>query len=265
MAMPEFEIVADRGAATEAPENTIAAFEAAAEQGADAVELDVRLTSDHVPVVHHFYNLGSRASASGPIFAFTWEQLRQVRLGGADDASVPPEHIPSLDEVLTRFGGRLGLEIHMQGPEPEAPVIVGGLLQQHRHIWGAVEVTSYEPAVLLEIQRVCPGLATDLLFPRSESWKTPDIEQYEAVQCGRMARATAVHIHPSQLSAAMVRAVRAQGIEVHAWDVNDENALGLVAELGIPRLNTDNLRQALAFRARFTQARRGAGISGVGD
>ena len=249
--MQKFEIVAHRGAATDAPENTIAAFEWAAEQGADALELDVRLTSDHVPVVHHFYNLGSHASASGPIFAFTWEQLRQVRLGGADDASVPPEHIPSLDEVLATLGGRLGLEIHMQGPEPESPVIVGGLLQHHRRIWDAVEVTSYEPAALWEIQRVCPGLATDLLFPRSESWKTPEIEQYEAVQYGRMARARAVHIHPSQLSAAMVQAVRAQGIEVHAWDVNDKNALGLVAELGIPRLDTDNLRQALAFRARL--------------
>jgi glycerophosphoryl diester phosphodiesterase len=63
-----------------------------------------------------------------------------------------------------------------------------------------------------------------------------------------MARARAVHIHPSQLSAAMVRAARAEGIEVHAWDVNDEHSLELVAELGIPRLDTDNLNQALAFR-----------------
>lgn len=246
--MRRFEVVAHRGAAPHAPENTLAAFEWAAEQGADAVELDVRLTSDHVPVVHHFYNLGPDASASGPIFAFTWEQLRNVRLGGAKDASARPERIPSLDEVLASLGGRVGLEIHMQGPEPESPVIVGGLLLQHRQIWDAIEVTSYEPAALLEIQRACPGLATDLLFPRSESWKTPEIEQYEAVQCGRMARARAVHIHPSQLSAAMVQAVRAQGMEVHAWDVNDEHALALVAELGIPRLDTDNLRQALAFR-----------------
>jgi glycerophosphoryl diester phosphodiesterase len=246
--MPRFEIVAHRGVATNVPENTIAAFERAVEMGADAVELDVRLTSDHVPVVHHFYNLGSHASASGPIFAFTWEQLQKVRLGGADDACVPSEHVPSLDEVLARLGGRLGLEIHLQGPEPESPVIVGDLLQQHRRIWDVVEVTSYEAAALLEIQRVCPGLATDLLFPRSESWKTPEIEQYEVVQCGRMARARAVHIHPSQLSAATVRAVRAQGIEVHAWDVNDEHSLELVAELGIPRLDTDDLGQALAFR-----------------
>ena len=45
-------IIAHRGASGSAPENTLAAFELAASQGADAIELDVRLTADGVPVVH---------------------------------------------------------------------------------------------------------------------------------------------------------------------------------------------------------------------
>ncbi|MBN1218885.1 MAG: glycerophosphodiester phosphodiesterase [Anaerolineae bacterium] len=53
-----FEIVAHRGAPTEvAPENTIPAFQRAIDLGADAVELDVRLTADHVPVVYHYFYL----------------------------------------------------------------------------------------------------------------------------------------------------------------------------------------------------------------
>ena len=51
--MNRFEIVAHRGIPTEAPENTLASFQRAIELGADAVELDVRLTSDKVPVVFH--------------------------------------------------------------------------------------------------------------------------------------------------------------------------------------------------------------------
>jgi len=243
------EIVAHRGAATQVPENTIAAFERALELGADAIEFDVRLTSDRVPVVHHFYKLGSNASASGTIFSFTWDQLQQVRLRGADDSTVSPQRIPSLNEVLSSLGRRIGLEIHLQGPEPESPIIVGNALLRYRDIWDAVEVTSYEPASLLEMRRVCPGIATDLLYPRSESWKTPEILEYEAIQYGRMARARAVHLHPSQLSARLVKAVREQGMEVHAWDVNDQQSLGLITDLGIPRLDTDYLEDALAFRA----------------
>lgn len=246
--MSPFEVVAHRGAAIGAVENTISAFEQALELGADAIEFDVRLTGDFVPVIHHFYNLGSNASASGTIFSLTWEQLRQVRLRGAGEPALPPERIPALEEVLTNLGGKIGLEIHLQGPEPESPIVVGDLLQRYRDIWDTIEVTSYEPAALLEMRRVCPGLATDLLYPRSEPWKTSEIVQHEAIQYGRMAQARAVHLHPSQLTAGLVNAVRERGMQVHAWDVNDAQSLGLVAELGIPRLDTDLLEEALAFR-----------------
>jgi glycerophosphoryl diester phosphodiesterase len=55
--MNHFEIVAHRGISTEAPENTMASFRKAIELGADAVELDVRLPADKIPVVYHYYYL----------------------------------------------------------------------------------------------------------------------------------------------------------------------------------------------------------------
>ena len=51
------EVVAHRGVAEHAPENTLPAFLRALAVGADAVELDVRLTRDRVPVVYHYYYL----------------------------------------------------------------------------------------------------------------------------------------------------------------------------------------------------------------
>lgn len=246
--MQELQIVAHRGVTTDAPENTIAAFERAAELGADAVELDVRLTSDHVPVVYHYYYLESNSYTSGAIFEFTWEQLQQVELRSTSNPDAVGR-IPALAQILDLFGGRIGLEIHLQGPEPEAPSLTGAILRQYRSIWSTIEVTSYDPALLLSIRQDCPGLAIDLLLPRSEAWMRSDVVQHEAIQYARLAHARAVHLHPSQLSAALVKAIQEHGIEIHAWDVNDESSLGIVADLGIPRLDTDNLRQALAFRA----------------
>jgi glycerophosphoryl diester phosphodiesterase len=247
--MSELQIVAHRGAATDAPENTIAAFERAIDLGADAVELDVRLTSDHVPVVYHYYYLENNSSASGAIFGFTWEQLQQVELRSKSGAG-KTGRISALAEILEKFGGRIGLEIDMKGPEPEAPTIIAAVLRGYKGMWHTLEVTSYDPALLLSMQEECPGLATDLLMPRSEAWMRPDVVQHEAIQYARLAHARAVHLHPSQLSPALVAAVREQGIEVHAWDVNDQQSLELVADLGIPRLDTDNLGQALAFRGK---------------
>ena len=246
--MNHFEIVAHRGIPSEAPENTIASFQRAIELGLDAVELDVRLTADRIPIVFHNVHLQDNTSASGVIFEYTWEQLREVKVYCPSDPGVPAGHISTLFEILELFGGRLGLEIEIKGPEPEAPEAIGQVLNHFRPAWDSIEMTSSEPAFLLAIQDVCPGITADLLFPRSEGWMTPDVVQYQAIHFSRLARARAVHLHPTQLSETIVAALRQHGIETHAWEVNDEPSLMTVARLGIPRLCTDLPRQALVFR-----------------
>ncbi len=244
--MPWFEIVAHRGVPTDVPENTMAGFQRALELGADAVEMDVRLTRDGVPVLFHNFYLQGRTNASGPVFALTWDELRRLELTGGDSADSC--RIPALREVLEAFAGRLGLEIELKGPEPEVAEIVASELQPFRHLWETMEVTSYEPALLLAMGRLCPGLAIDLLQRRSEDWMGLDVVEHVAIQSGRLAGARAVHLHPTQLSPQVVGAVRAAGMDVHSWDVNDADSLRLMLELDIPKFDTDNLRLALDFR-----------------
>jgi glycerophosphoryl diester phosphodiesterase len=246
--MTPFEIVAHRGVTLDAPENTIAAFQRAVELGADAVELDVRLTADKIPVVYHYYYLHENTSVSGAIFNYSQAQLRDVRVFSANNPAADEGRISTLEEILAMFSGKIGFEIEIKGPEPESPEIIGAILNRFKDFWDSFEVTSYHPALLLDIQRVCPGITVDLLFPRSESWMKLDVVQYQALHLARLARARAVHLHPSQLSAEVVQAVRSGGVEIHAWDVNDESSLEIVAEYGIPRICTDDFKQALAFR-----------------
>jgi glycerophosphoryl diester phosphodiesterase len=246
--MNDFEIVAHRGIPTETPENTIASFQRAIELGADAVELDVRLTSDKVPVVFHYFYLQETTSTSGAIFNFTFEQLRVVDVLCKNNLAAPAGHISTLPEILETIGGKIGLEIEIKGPEPEAPGIIGDVLLKFKNLWNSIEVTSYEPALLLAIQKICPGITVDLLFPRSESWMKQDVVQYQAIHYSRLAHARAVHLHPTQLSESVVSGLRQQGIEIHAWDVNDEQSLEIVTNYDIPRLCTDEFKRALAFR-----------------
>jgi glycerophosphoryl diester phosphodiesterase len=249
--MKPFEIVAHRGVTLDAPENTIAAFQRAVELGADAVELDVRLTADKIPVVYHYYYLHANTSAAGVIFNYSLAQLRDVRVFCANNPAADDGRISTLEEILAMFSGKISFEIEIKGPEPESPEIIGAVLSRFKGYWDAFEITSYEPALLLEIQRVCPGITVDLLFPRSENWMKLDVVQYQALHLARLARARAVHLHPSQLSAGVVQAVRSGGIEIHAWDVNDESSLETVAKYGIPRICTDEFEQALAFRGKI--------------
>ena len=132
--MNDFEIVAHRGIPTEAPENTIASFQRAIELGADAVELDVRLTSDKVPVVFHYFYLQETTSTSGAVFNFTFEQLRVVDVLCKNNLAAPAGHISTLLEILETIGGKIGLEIEIKGPEPEAPEIIGKVLLGHKKL-----------------------------------------------------------------------------------------------------------------------------------
>jgi glycerophosphoryl diester phosphodiesterase len=234
------EIVAHRGAPGEWPENTLPAFERAIALGADNVELDVRLSRDGVPVVYHWTYLQELTTLSGPVFDYTASELRQAVFVGENGRFPTTCFIPTLDQLLAALGGRIGLEIELKGPEPEAAQQAAAVLLRNKGLWERIEVTSYE---------ACPGLATDLLFPRSEPWMGLDVVAYNAAQMGRLARATAVHLHPTQLFPQVVDRVRASGMAVHAWDVNDAAALQIAFDLGIPRLCTDRLQQALDFRA----------------
>lgn len=249
--MTPFEIVAHRGAPVGVPENTMPAFERAVDLGADGIELDVRLTKDRVPVVFHKFYLDEGTTVSGPIFEYTFDELRNVEVLGKGRDSPTAHRIPTLQEVLEAFGGRIGFEIEIKGPEAESSEIVGSVLLGFRRLWETIEVTSYEPMLLANIGRRCPGLATDLLFPLSEDWMGLDVVTYLAIHRAGLAGARGVHLHPTQLSPEVVATVHSSGLEVHAWDVNDEESLSRVAELGIPRFDTDEVQLALEFRTRW--------------
>jgi glycerophosphoryl diester phosphodiesterase len=245
--MTHFEIVAHRGVTDQAPENTIAAFQRAVELGADAIELDVRLTADKIPVVYHYYYLDENTSASGPIFTWTLEQLRNVSVYNKEDRTIAGP-ISTLAEVLESFAGKIGLEIEIKGPELEAPEIIGNLLNDYKSAWKTMEITSFEPVMLLTVQRTCPGIPADFLYPRSEEWMKLDVVPYEAVHYSRLAKARAVHLHPTQLTESVVQTIRNYGVEIHAWDVNDIQSLELITKLNIARMCTDNCQLALNYR-----------------
>lgn len=95
------EIIAHRGASFDAPENTVAAVLEAWAQGADAVELDLRLTRDGRLVIFHDRSLRRITRVPGVIGQMTWAQVRRLDAGGWKDPKWAKERIPALDEILS--------------------------------------------------------------------------------------------------------------------------------------------------------------------
>ena len=247
------QIVAHRGASVvlnrtdQAIGNTLPAFLRALELGADAVELDVRLTADQVPVVFHNFYLDGISSLTGPIFDHTWSELSKVRLNKPDNPEITGS-MSTLQEVLDILIGRIGLEIEIKGPEPASAEIIAGVLKNYPNLLCNIEITSSEPILLERFRGSLPGVPTDLLIPLSEPWMKSDVLAYNALQRGRLAGARAVHLHASQLSEEVVSKIRHGGCEVHAWGINDPSTYAAARELQISRLCTDNLEEILKLQ-----------------
>lgn len=138
--------IAHRGYGKHAPENTLAAFRAAEEHGAHAIELDVQVTKEGIPVVFHDQLMGRLTSMRGRLTARTLAQLQAARVGR--------EKIPTLQEALHRTRVPIFLEVK----DPHGIDEMLRVASPHRE---RVAVISFHPHVLSEAKRA--GFKTGLL------------------------------------------------------------------------------------------------------
>ena len=252
--MNYFEIVAHRGIPIKVPENTIEAFTNAIDYGVDAIEFDVRLTADRIPIVYHYYYLEELTDYSGPVFNYSYKQIQDAKFIGSYKKGSQNYRIPSLEMVLEEIGGKIGLEIEIKGPEPESADVLVNILKKFKHLHKNLEITSYEPFLLRIVKKRMPNLNTDLLCPLYEKWMKSDVISYLAIQHARIARANSIHLHPTQINQKIIEEILEKGYQIHAWDVNDLEAIKKVVELKINRICTDNCLRLLEFRQKYIKS-----------
>lgn len=157
-------VVAHRGASAEMDENTLAAFDLAASLGADAIEFDVRVTADGVPVVHHDPAAGRTTDGQGPVCGRTLAEVKTWRTAGGHE-------VPTLDEVLGLLSGRAAIDVEIKNlpgePDFEADRerVVEATLDafQRAAFVGPALLSSFNPASIAHARRLAPEIPTGLL------------------------------------------------------------------------------------------------------
>ncbi|WP_409300480.1 glycerophosphodiester phosphodiesterase [Peribacillus sp. SCS-155] len=109
--------VAHRGASGYAPENTIAAFDKAVDMKADYIEIDVQRSKDGELVVIHDTKVDRTTEGSGYVKDLTSEQLRSLDAGSFKGEQFAGEKIPTFDEILDLYHGKVGILIELKSPE----------------------------------------------------------------------------------------------------------------------------------------------------
>jgi glycerophosphoryl diester phosphodiesterase len=230
-------ILAHRGASAGAPENTMAAFRLAREQGADGVELDVVRCGSGEVIVFHDDDLVRLARHPGVVRRMSWGQLSEVDVGAG-------ERIPLLSDVLEETRGLLVNVELKTAPDWLARARDDGLAGEvaelvRRH--GAAErvlVSSFDPLLLLRFHRALPSVPTGMLFGADQS--RPLREAWAA----RLVRPLALHPEAALVDAPSLRAWRRRGYAVHTWTVDHPAEVRALAALGVDGIITNRPAEA---------------------
>lgn len=230
-------ILAHRGGGLLAPENTLAGIRLARNMGFIAVEFDVKLTADGVPVLMHDDTLERTTDGRGEVTRTSYKELAKLDAGGWFGNEFSGEPVPSFAaaSALCRDAGIwANIEIKpCPGRERETGQTVARMTKL---LWAGAQpppLLSSFSALALETAAVeAPDLPRALLVDEVQpNWRT----QLERFQC------VALHVSQLHLSAALVRAVHDAGYALLTYTVNDsERALDLL-EWGVDALVTDQL------------------------
>jgi glycerophosphoryl diester phosphodiesterase len=244
-------VVAHRGSSSAEPEHTLKAYTRAIDEGADALECDVRLTADSHLVCVHDRDLRRTAQQRRVVSSMELSELEQLDFASwkhpwADLDDEAPEMDPELDKVLTL---RRLLETVADYPRPvelaietKHPTRYAGLVERRlvevldSFGWAGAgspaRVMSFSWVALRRIRRLAPELALVYLIDSPLAWASsrpfaePDWIAGPGIEL--------LQKHPE-----MIRRIRKAGTPVHVWTVNSRADLDLCLELDVEAVITD--------------------------
>jgi glycerophosphoryl diester phosphodiesterase len=209
--------IGHRGAAGLEPENTLRSFSRATVEGADAVELDLRLTRDDHLVVLHDAMVDRTTDGSGPAAEMTLEELKRLDAGLG-------ERVPTFEEILEVTD----LPIYAELKVVEAAGPLAACIRK-RGLAGRVTPISFQPEALRRIKQSLPDLAVGLVVSGTLSDPT------SALRVG----AALVSPEAAHLNAASVESCRQAGLRVTAWTVNEPEEMRRMIRMKVHGIVTD--------------------------
>jgi glycerophosphoryl diester phosphodiesterase len=226
-------LYAHRGLSARFPENTVASFRAAREEGCRAAELDVQLTADGVAVVFHDDDLVRLAASPVRVDEAVFAAVRLFGVGGHLAPRFAAERIPTLDEALAAWGGAGEMNVELKGvPAARREALAAAVAAVLARRPGSYTVSSFDWALLRAYRRHDARTSAGVLFERGR-WA-------DATAAARELGAAALNCDVRSALPEAVAAARAAGYEVNVYTVNDAALARRLAAIGVTGLFTDD-------------------------
>lgn len=225
------QVVGHRGAASEAPENTLESFRRAIDAGAVATECDVHVSRDGRVVVMHDATLDRTTSLSGLV-------------AETDSATLRAAGIPFLEDVIGVTRGKIVLVVEIKAGQGVERKVVD--LLRANQTQNASIVFSFKPEVVAEVERLDPARFTTWLVAATQSAESIPATLDRAKSLGIDGVGVSYKNCPSEF----VKAAHARRMPVFVWTVPPGPEVDRLKGLGVNFIITDHPREVRAQLAR---------------
>ena len=233
-------VVAHRGASAAAPENTLAAFDLALEQGARFVECDVHLSADGVPVVIHDETVDRTTDGGGSVADLTLAQLQALDAGRWLGPRFAGQSIPTLDATLALCAGKARVFVELKRGGGQA--LVDSALASIAASACDVAVISFGPDEVSAVAKSRADLPLGFLVGRGRvlAHGVPSVLT-AATEMG----ATFISPQHDVVDAAFVILAQRANLPVSVWTVDDPGRMNALSDLGVDAVTTNRPDLAL--------------------
>ncbi|MFF2620620.1 glycerophosphodiester phosphodiesterase [Oerskovia jenensis] len=241
-----FRVVAHRGNSSVAPQNTLAAFEAAWRAGADSIEIDVQLTADGEVVVIHDDTLDATTDGTGRVDALTLADVRAVDAGSWFAPAYAGQRVPTFAEVVDFLVTHPGIDLLLEVKGDWGPDDVRKVTEpvQRAGLVGRVIGQSFWPSTVAALAKVAPDLRRGLLVGEYSDDLLATCTELGVMTCN-----PAGHLLVERPG--LVDELQGDGLEVQVWTLDEPAQWTLALVAGVDAVITDRpdrLRGWLAAR-----------------
>lgn len=241
---PGPQIIAHRGFSARAPENTIAALEAAMAAGADAVEFDIQTAGCGTPVVFHDPMLGRTTNGVGPLKRRPLGLLKALDAGSWFGPEFRDERIPTQEEALHRLAGGVG-EVYQDIKSYREMEDLDRMVEITRRA-GMADLSifvSSDWVVMNRLRQVAPEIRRAYLV--DEVHRLPEALDRSVVDEGSL---LSLEIGLCLSHPEAVLEAQESDVEVVTWTVNDVAGAASARALGIQRITTNEVEALMSWK-----------------
>ncbi|MBO03843.1 MAG: hypothetical protein CL731_02360 [Chloroflexi bacterium] len=227
----DFTLIAHRGASYDAPENTFESFDLALELGFANIETDIQLTSDGRVVVIHDSELDRTTDATGLVAETTIAKIKSLNAGlwfeGPDDGAgvkgpmaYPEAFVPTLDDILERYAGKIHLHLELKSKEPELSELAHKSLEK----WGWLDQSTggYESPGLTMTSFHFEQLERSIaLMPNiAHGWLVQNLDKATLTAAFELGL-SGIYPNASKVTKKQVTDAHKAGLSVRTWGIAD--------------------------------------------